>query len=305
MNIMMVSIEVILILIVLSAALVWMLAVKSQSPARKPMLRQPAHKYEEVSFKGTAQLYGWLIWPPTRTERPCPAIIVSHGWGSNRSRVLRYADRLAEEGYAVFVYDVTSHGASEGVKAPSALLFRDDLKAAVQYLRSRDDIDAEHIGVLGHSLGGFGALLALDEGLPVRAIVTDSMPSHPLMMVSAELKRHKLPSFPLAVLIPRIWLMRAGIPRAEYNAVDFAATLERNQSRGTDKTAVLMSHSSGDTYIPSSEMMNTINRLTYEQPYVLVDTPGHSCSEQDERFWESVLPFYKQHMPLVTGPAAS
>lgn len=305
MSMLMMSIEVILILFVSCCVFIWMLAVKSQSPSRKPLLRKPAHAFEEVSFKGTAQLYGWLIWPSAAREQRSPAIIVSHGWGSNRSRVLRYADRLAEEGYAVLVYDVTSHGESEGVKAPSALLFRDDLKAAVQYLRSREDIDADHIGVLGHSLGGFGALLALDEGLPVRAIVTDSMPAHPLMMVSAELKRHKLPSFMLAGLIPRIWLMRAGIPHAEYNAVDFAATLERNQRREADRVAILMSHSSGDTYIPSSEMMNTIHKLTYDQPYVLVDTPGHSCSEQDERFWETVMPFYKQHVPLMTGPATS
>ena len=83
MSMLMMSIEVILILFVSCCVLIWMLAVKSQSPSRKPLLRKPAHAFEEVSFKGTAQLYGWLIWPSAAREQRSPAIIVSHGWGSN------------------------------------------------------------------------------------------------------------------------------------------------------------------------------------------------------------------------------
>ena len=289
--------EVILVVSILGLGGIWLLAVKSQSPSRKPIMRQPMNRHEAVTFEGTVQLEGWLIWPQLRSEEPYQAIVVSHGWGSNRSRVLRYADRLSDEGYAVLVYDVSSHGESEGVKAPSALLFRDDLKAAVSYLRSRTEIDSSKIGVLGHSLGGLGALLALDEGLEVKAIVTDSMPANPFSMVSAELKRRKLPVFPLAWLIPRIWLLRARIPAVDFHALDLAATLERNQNRGEAKIPVLMSHSRGDDLIPVSDLTDTLERLSYRQSHVIVDTTGHSSSEQDERFWDAVLNFYHEHVP--------
>ncbi|MGZ9583944.1 alpha/beta hydrolase [Paenibacillus marinisediminis] len=299
MNLLAVGIDALIMLVVLVMLAIWVLAVKSQSPSRKPIVGEPKHKYEAVTFKGRVNLQGWLIWPATMEGKPSPAIVVSHGWSSNRSRVLRYADRLNEAGYAVLVYDVSNHGESEAIKAASALMFRDDLQAAVAYLRSRADIDAEKIGVLGHSLGGFGALLALDEGIPVRAIVTDSMPSKPFTMISAELKRRKMPVFPLAWLIPRIWLLRAHIPKSAYDELDLAVTLMRNEQRGDAKIPVLMSHSRGDTFIPPSELTSTLDKLNYSQPHVLVDTPGHSSSEQDERFWKAVLPFYQEHVHHV------
>lgn len=298
MRLLYIGIAILIVVILLSLSLIWVLAVKSQSPSRKKNARQPKLGFEQVSFRGSAQLYGWLIWPSGEVKQSSPAIIVSHGWGSNRSRVLRYADRLSEEGYAVLVYDVASHGESEGVKAPSALLFRDDLKAAVTYLKSREDIDADRIGILGHSLGGLGAVLALDDDLCVNAIVTDSMPSNPFMIVGAELKRRNLPLFPLAWFIPRIWLLRSHIPYADFVALDLAATLKRNAERGITKVPVLLSHSKGDNFIPPTELTNILERLPYEQQYVLVNTQGHSSSEQDESFWDAVLPFYRQYVPL-------
>ncbi|MDK8181936.1 alpha/beta fold hydrolase [Paenibacillus sp. UMB4589-SE434] len=302
MSIIIIVITVAAILLLACWSVIWWLAAKSQSPRRAPIHRKPEQRYDTVTFEGNAQLTGWLVWPDeikhssSDKQERYPAIVISHGWGSNRARVLRYADRLSDAGYVLLLYDVTSHGESEAVRAPSALLFRDDIKAAVQYLRNRPEIDPARIGVLGHSLGGFGTLLALDEGLEVAAIVTDSMPSKPFTMVAAELRRRKLPLFPLAWMIPRIWLWRARIPWADYDGLDLASTLCNNAHKGDAQVPVLMVHSNGDTFIPATELTGTIQRLPYQQPHVLVDTPGHSCSEQDERFWDAVLPFYDTYV---------
>ena len=98
------------------------------------------------------------------------------------------------------------YGERDPVRAASAYLFRDDLLAALQYTTARPEIDADAIGVLGHSLGGLGTILAVTEGIPVSAVITDSMPSQFEVIVSSELRRRRLPLFPLAQLIPRIWL---------------------------------------------------------------------------------------------------
>lgn len=277
----------------------WMLAVKSQSPRPIPIQKEPDRPFDRVVFQGTATLQGWFIWGKGNTPaKRAPVIVISHGWGSNRARVMRYADPLADAGFNVLVYDVTSHGESGTVKAPSALLFRDDLLAAVRYVRQRPDADPDQIAVLGHSLGGFGAVLALEEGLNVRAIVTDSMPSRPLSLVEAELRRRKLPAFPLAVVIPRIWLYRSRIPVSVYDRLDVAQLLAAHNERTQGDTPVYMIHSRQDGFIPPTELEQLIERLPYKQPHLIVDTNGHSCSETDPRFWTEVIPFFKRQLKI-------
>ncbi|GAV10567.1 alpha/beta hydrolase [Paenibacillus sp. NAIST15-1] len=277
----------------------WMLAVKSQSPRPIPIHKEPERPFERVVFEGTASLQGWFIWGKGNSPaKRAPVIVISHGWGSNRARVMRYAIPLVDAGFNVLVYDVTSHGESGAVKAPSALLFRDDMLAAVRYVRQRQDVDPDRIAVLGHSLGGFGAVLALEEGLNVRAIVTDSMPSRPLSLVEAELKRRKLPSFPLAVVIPRIWLYRSRIPVAVYDGLDVGQILADHHVRTAGRIPVYMVHSRLDGFIPPSELEQLVERLPYEQSHLFVDTNGHSCSETDSRFWAEVISFFRRQLDI-------
>ena len=179
-----------------------------------------------------------------------------------------------------------------------ALLFRDDMLAAVRYVRQRPDVDPDRIAVLGHSLGGFGAVLALEEGLNVRAIVTDSMPSRPLSMVEAELRRRKLPAFPLAMVIPRIWLYRSRIPVAVYDGLDVGQILADHHVRTAGRIPIYMVHSRLDGFISPSELEQLVERLPYEQSHLFVDTNGHSCSETDSRFWAEVIPFFKRQLDI-------
>ncbi|UHA74813.1 alpha/beta hydrolase [Paenibacillus sp. 481] len=277
---------------------VWKMAVKSQAPRHVPITAEPPYPYENVQFVGCMPLQGWFIRGKGRidTER-APTIIISHGWGSSRVRVLRYVTPLIEAGYHVLMYDVTSHGASERIAAPSAFLFRDDLLAAVRYARSRADVDTARIGLLGHSMGGFGAVLGLHEGLNVQAIVTDSMPVRPFTMITAELKRRNIPLFPLANILPRIWLWRARIPVKSFIKIDLARILTDNHNRKQqEQVPVLMVHSRQDDFIPASELETLMAKLPYKQSCLLVDADGHSCSEQDARFWETVLPFFQRHI---------
>ncbi|WP_186785863.1 alpha/beta hydrolase [Paenibacillus agilis] len=299
----------VVVLILLFFFVIWRLSVKSQSPRRMPIEVQPTGKFESIEFQGSAWLRGWLLWPTDEQQepssQPLPVIIISHGWASNRSRVLRYVEPFRAAGHAVIVYDVTSHGESGAVKAPSALLFRDDLLAAVRYAHTRPELDAARIGIIGHSLGGFGAMLALDEGLEVQAIVTDSMPANPFTMITAELKRRGLPIFPLAQLVPRIWLLRARINKAEFDAINIRETILRNERRRSGRVPLYMIHSMGDTFIPPSELQGIVTDLPCELPHMFVHTNGHSCSEQDPAFWEAVLPFLHKHVKHAAASSNS
>lgn len=279
----------------------WKAAVKSQTPKKIPITITPPMPFEDVTFEsGGGRVHGWFIPAGAHVPKPWPLIIIAHGWGSNRSRVLRYARPIWEAGYALFMYDVRSHGASDPVKAASAYLFRDDLLSALRYTTSRPEIDPSAIGVLGHSLGGLGTIMAVTEHIPVSAVITDSMPSQFEVIVSSELKRRRLPLFPLAQLIPRIWFWRLGESLKTYRQRDPVLLL--NERRKGMQLPMLMVHSKGDNFIPPSELEYFMSKADPPVEHLWVNSGGHSCSEEDPVFWETVIPFLKKHVQVQAQP---
>lgn len=294
--------------VALPAWLVWSIGVRSQRPKKRPNTILPTVPYNEITFQSCGStMKGWLLRPTNANagvdgntdanaamkadaDGRLPLIIVAHGWSSNRSRVLRYVEPLLNEGYAVFMYDARSHGDSDSIKAASALIFREDIEAAVAAIAAEPCIDPDRIAVLGHSLGGFGALLALPRGLPVKAVVTDSTPSQFITMLKAEFKRRKLPYFPLALLIPPIWLWRAGITWSEYKAARISIALEANEAGR--RVPVLMIHCNGDDFIPAEDLRELTRSCKVDA--LFVEGNGHSESEQDPEFWQRVIPFFRE-----------
>lgn len=123
---------------------------------------------QQVTFAdGTVTLAGTLLVPATKG--PHPAIILLHGSGPlTRSSFGPYPHFFASLGLAVLIYDKRGTGDSSGTRAdasrPAALAqsptwfypdgLADDARAALRYLRSRNDIDSRQIGLWGSSEGG-------------------------------------------------------------------------------------------------------------------------------------------------------
>ena len=276
----------------------WMVSAKMQQPKRRPIEAVPQAPYETVRFESEGvPMAGWLIRPESAdTGTPLATVVVAHGWGSNRSRVLRYAHPLVAAGYNVFVYDARCHGESGSIKAPTGLMFKADIRAAVETAAKLPGVDAARMAVLGHSMGGLGALLACADGLKVRAVITDNSPLTLETIIRSELRRRKLPAFPLDRIIPRVWLYRAGIPYSAVARIDMPGWVAANaeavrEGRGTP---VLMIHATGDPIVPADELRRVVGRAPVEHRFVEAD--GHSSSERDPAFWETVLPFLARHL---------
>jgi pimeloyl-ACP methyl ester carboxylesterase len=77
------------------------------------------------------------------------------------------ADALTRAGVGVLRYDDRGVGASTGDYDTATIGdLTEDARAALHYLATRDDVDLERLGVLGHSEGGlYAATLAVDEPL--------------------------------------------------------------------------------------------------------------------------------------------
>jgi dienelactone hydrolase len=113
--------------------------------------------------------------PPPRGERP-PAVVLMHGFASDRLFSSSVARRLAGAGYAVLAIDATGHGENRNPFRRSfgrPDFFEDDLAAAVGFLRTSPQVDGARIAVMGHSMGAGAALdyATRDSGIDAAVMI--------------------------------------------------------------------------------------------------------------------------------------
>jgi pimeloyl-ACP methyl ester carboxylesterase len=136
---------------------------------------------EDVSFKNNKSnvtLAGTLTLP--KKEGTYPAVILITGSGAqNRDEevfghkpFLVITDYLTRRGIAVLRYDDRGVGQSTGdFKSATTFDFASDVKSAISYLKTRKEINATKIGLIGHSEGGMIAPLVASKSKDVDFIV--------------------------------------------------------------------------------------------------------------------------------------
>ena len=103
--------------------------------------------------------------PPTRTSRSDSTGSTLRGWyvpSRNGAAVIAFPGRkgpqrhcrmLARHGYGVLLFDRRGEGASDGDPNSYGWGGEKDIRAAVDFLRHRADVDPERIGGIGFSVG--------------------------------------------------------------------------------------------------------------------------------------------------------
>ncbi|AYF77743.1 alpha/beta fold hydrolase [Nocardia yunnanensis] len=141
----------------------------------------PADRHEavavrrrEVSFpSGQDDCAAWL-YTAAGLDGPRPMVIMGHGLGAVREmRLDAFAQRFAEAGWSVLVFDYRHLGASGG--APRQLLDirrqRADWHAALAFARTLREIDVDRIALWGSSFGGGHVLQVASEDTNIAAVV--------------------------------------------------------------------------------------------------------------------------------------
>jgi len=126
--------------------------------------------YEKVEFPSLdgLSLFGWYMPGDSKGT-----IILLHGHGGKGIAMIYHASALVDKGYSVLSYDQRAHGSSDGDICTAGWKEADDVIAALDFLKTRPDVDPERIGVLGLSMGGQAALFAAAREKGLGAVVAE------------------------------------------------------------------------------------------------------------------------------------
>lgn len=127
----------------------------------------------EVSFRDAAQdrIAGWYAPSLNRA-----AVVLVHGTQADRSAMLFETAFLAHEGFGVLALDLPGQGASEG-RTRWGVPERQAIRAAVDWLSARADVDPARIGGLGSSMGAYVLVQAAVLDPRLRALVLAASPN--------------------------------------------------------------------------------------------------------------------------------
>ena len=140
------------------------LPVEVWYPARTVDGDPPRVEYETPLPRGNASYK-----TPGRAERdadplvatkPFPLVLISHGYPGTRILLSYLGENLASKGYIVAAVDHTDSvfGAAKGFQSTLLNRTKDQLFVVSQMAKSGLPVDAGRVGVIGYSMGGYGAI---------------------------------------------------------------------------------------------------------------------------------------------------
>ena len=180
---------------------------------------------------------------------PRPAIAIVHGWESNRGRTFAHVRYLHAAGFHCLVFDVRGHGDNPPETLPiNVPEFADDTAAAARWLAARPEVSA--VGVLGHSMGGAGAIVAASREPEIAAVVSMSAPADLVRMTRKTFQMAEM-RIPEPIATPLAWFTAAIllVPR-RHSVEEASAVAAAARYRGP----LLLVHGAQDHGVPVEHM---------------------------------------------------
>ncbi len=260
-------------------------SAEEESLARYPALATAAEKVHFLSADGT-ELVGWFVPGASRDT-----IVLFHGYGSCYQEMLSRADFLHAERYAVLFFDFRYRGESEGKAVTVGYRERDDAQGALAYLATRDDVDAERVGVLGVSMGAAVSIMVAADTPEIAALVAESSFKSADSAIGQSFEHFvDLPAFPFGPI--SVWIIER---RLGIDAGDVAP--EREIARISPRP-ILLIHGQADTIISLRD--GEALYAAAEEPKEIWTVPGAGhvggMEAAPEEYRRRVEAFFAEHL---------
>jgi alpha-beta hydrolase superfamily lysophospholipase len=268
-------------------------APEPTSPERRRGRRAESERESEAGPRA-ADATGTAALPhPIPADRR-PGIVVVHGWESNRGRTFAHARYLHAAGFHCLVFDVRGHGDNPPETLPMNVPeFAEDTMAAARWLGARPEVSA--VGVLGHSLGGAGAIVAAASEPLIGALVAASSPSDIVRITRKTfgMADMHIPE-PVAVPLARIVARTLLAPRGR-SLADASAMVAVRRYRGP----LLLTHGAQDKGVPVEHLeliarSAVASRDPHDPPVETLVLPefGHRWLYESPEFRRRVARFF-------------
>lgn len=202
-----------------------------------------------------------------------PTVMLMHGWEGRPTQFASLIDALVTAGYTAVALEGPAHGRSPGDEANVVLFARAMLEAAAELPPLR--------AVIGHSMGGASAMLAVQLGLRSETLVSIAAPARILGVLRGFARYMGLP--------PRA--RSAFIRQVEKDVGMRAASLDVAQYQ-LDMPGLIV-HAEDDRFVPVQES-ELIHQAWFDSRLLRLNEGGHQRVLADPRVVEAVL-------ALVTG----
>ena len=168
--------------------------------------------YSEGTFKSGGQLdLFYRAWLPEAGREARAVIAVVHGAGEHSGRHANLGRIFAEQGYAVFAYDLRGHGRSPGRRGHVARFaeYINDTGSFLDFIRRQNP--EKKVYLLGHSLGGLIAASYVLEPIQLSGLILSS----PLMRIKMHVPGWKTAIGQIASHLMPALTMKSGLPAAD------------------------------------------------------------------------------------------
>src|SRR5688572_15991677 len=137
-------------------------------------LRQPASPAPAAYESGELVSEGLKLrfWCRRGTRERAAAVIV-HGVGDTLESYVDRADGLHRRGHTVLLVDLRGHGGSEGHHMTLGGREREDVRAAMRWLRAQG-LAGRGLLLMGHSMGAVAVIRAAAGEPDVRAVIVEA-----------------------------------------------------------------------------------------------------------------------------------
>ncbi|CAN1842278.1 Uncharacterized protein YqkD [Linum perenne] len=232
---------------------------------------------------------------PFPEDTPLPCVIYCHGNSGCRADANEAAVILLPSNITVFTLDFSGSGLSDGEYVSLGWHEKDDLKAAVSYLRSNKNISC--IGLWGRSMGAVTSILYGAEDPSIAGMVLDSAFSNlfDLMMELVDVYKIRLPKFTVKMALQ--YMRRVIQKKAKFDIMDL------NCLKVAPKSFIpaLFGHASDDKFIQSHH--SDIIFKSYAGDKNMIKFDGDHNSSRPQFYYDSVSIFFFNilHPPQTTA----
>lgn len=242
----------------------------------------------EIINKANERLVCVEVLPSVATEK-YPVVILCHGYGYFKEEdgiFTEIAQRLAGIGYAVYYFDFSGCGESEGDYSQTTLTkLVSDLKSVVQEVSSYDYINDKDLSLISHSYGSNVVIAA--QILSVKRIAMSGSFANAFKVLS-----RVFPDFNEHGVSTR----NSTSPRAGTIGPQFWKDIKSYDIPDLIKNfdcPILFIHGKLDTIVPLENMQPLFNAAKNPIGPIILQQSDHDLSPEREKAFRSVVEFFE------------